>query len=263
MDCKRFSDLLEKLLMEQLLEGERREALEHAAHCDNCRETLEPPVDLVGAILEQTSGSTCDSARRLLCGYVDEELEQIDAELAVMHLQSCLDCAALSRTLTGLAADLPLLAEMAPDDSFVADVLARTLPLRAPASHWIDKLANSWKELLRRPRFAWEGAYVGAFIFALIFVTPGSPLAGVPRKALDLAAANPVARLAKPVENLHGKVSSEARSVWVRASDGVLDVWKYMSTTAGSIGEDLGTLMGALASEHETEEESNNQGEEQ
>jgi predicted anti-sigma-YlaC factor YlaD len=258
MDCKRFSDLLEELLAERLTDDLRREALEHAEQCGSCRATLEPPSDLVSAILDKTSGSTCDGARELLCEYVDEQLEPTDEELAGMHLEGCADCAALSRTIAQLSTDLPLLAEMQPDAGFVADVMARTIE-----AGWSRRVERYWRNLLARPRIAWEGAYVGAFIFALIFITPGSPLASVPKTALGLATVNPVVELAAPVVKLQDRVSSEASSAWSRIGDHALDAWNHMTAAADIFKQELGTIIDRFASEQETEEENSNQGEEQ
>jgi predicted anti-sigma-YlaC factor YlaD len=258
MDCKGFSDLLEELLAERLTEDLRHEMQDHAESCKSCRVVLEPPADLLGAILDQTSGSTCDSAHELLCDYVEEKLEPTDEALAGMHLEGCSDCTALSGTIAQLSSDLPLLAEMEPDAGFVDEVMARTIE-----AHWSTRFEKFWRNLLARPRIAWEGAYVGAFIFALIFITPGSPLAGVPKTALDLANVNPVVELAEPVGKMQDRVSSEARSIWSKAGDHALVAWSYMSTTAGNLKEEIGTILERFASEQETEEQNSNQGEEQ
>jgi hypothetical protein len=257
MDCKKFSGLLEALLEKRLGEREEAALLEHAEQCPSCRAMLEPPDDLAGAILERTSGGTCDSARALLCAYVDEELEWTDSELTEMHLGSCPDCAALCRALARLELDLPVLAELVPDSGFVGDVLASTVEAR-PARRIERMLQNLWQ----RPRIALEGAYVGAFIFALVFVTPASPLAGVPRRAIELAKVNPVAELAEPVGKIQNQVSSEARSIWSGMAGHALEAWRGAAGFAERFAKDFGTLLEGLASEQETEEQNSDQGEE-
>jgi hypothetical protein len=257
MDCNTFSDLLEAFLKERL--GDRDEAafLEHAERCAACRAMLEPPGDLAGAILERTSGATCESARALLCAHMVDELDRTDSELAGMHLASCPDCAALCRALARLDLDLPALADLEPDSGFVGDVLASTVEAR-PARRIERMLRSLWQ----RPRIALEGAYVGAFIFALIFVTPASPLAGVPRRAIELAKVNPVAELAEPVEKIQSQVSSEARSIWSEVAGHALEAWRGTAGFAERFAKDIGTLLEGFASEQETEEENNDQGDE-
>ena len=105
-------------------------------------------------------------------------------------------------SLGRLAEDLPALAGVEAGDRFVTELLGRTTGRRRPVERWAARLAAGWGEMLRRPRFAWEAAYVATFVAALLFTTPGSPLAGVPRTALDLAEARPLAQLREPVARL-------------------------------------------------------------
>jgi predicted anti-sigma-YlaC factor YlaD len=258
MDCMLFSRFLERLLEDRLTEEERRRMLEHAERCQDCRVMLEPPADLAGSVLERTSGSTCGSARELLCGHVDDDLEEIDAELAAVHLRSCPDCSALAGALSRLAADLPLLAEMETDEKFTAEVLARTA--RRGLAERVERIVSL---LLQRPRIAWEGAYIGTFMFALIFITPGSPLADTPRKALQIAAVNPVAELAEPIDRMQDRVAAGASYLRDMAGDRALHAWRYALHVVEYLEEELGTIVDGFASEQESEETSEKQGEAQ
>jgi len=59
------------------------------------------------------------------------------------------------------------MAEIEPDESFTDRVLAATVGL--PRRAWHDRPRPDslqwWRRLLRRPRFAWEAAYIGALLF--------------------------------------------------------------------------------------------------
>jgi len=81
--------------------------------------------------------------------------------------------AVLARTagVEALLAELPSLAEMDPGPGFVARVLLATSQ-RPAASGWLDRWADAWRALVRRPRFAWEAAYVATVCWVLIFGNP-------------------------------------------------------------------------------------------
>jgi hypothetical protein len=257
MDCRGFSDLLERMQEGRLGDDELREALVHADRCESCRRMLEPPSDLAEEIMRATSGSTCGRAREMLCDHLDGALDATDEALASMHLSACVECAALSTVLERLSSDLPSLAEMEPEPGLLAGVLART-----SGRSWSARLRRSVHRALQRPRIALEGAYVGAFIFALVFITPGSPLAGVPRKALELSRINPVAELAGPVVKLHNRVSSDARSVLVSVDGRAREYMRYGVRAAECVREDIGTIFSRDASEQESEEQESNEGDE-
>ena len=87
--------------------------------------------DLVGSILERTSGSPCPRAREGLAERgLGQAADPVGEELLRAHLETCEQCAALSRVLAGLEETLPLLAEIEPGEEFTAQVLARTPPRR-------------------------------------------------------------------------------------------------------------------------------------
>ena len=231
LDCPGLLDRLEALL-EGRLDGDDKLAVEkHLSTCDNCRgltrrlraapeeRSLEPPAGFVETVLSGTTGSVCGTARERLCDHVDDELEPFDDELVRCHLSGCDECSALARCLSRLSAELPLLAELEPDPAFVGDVLQKTLPAHAPPARWAARMTAGWRRLVQRPRFALEGAYVGAFALALLFGIPNSPLAGVPRKALDLATVNPVAELKRPAAELESRLSALRGVSRVRIGD--------------------------------------------
>ena len=263
VNCDEILERLDDLLEDRLDEADREAVEGHLRDCPHCRGlralldeeaahlAQEAPRDLADAILSRTSGPTCDSARDRLCGYVDEAIEAVDRELVRSHLDGCADCAALAAALVSLSADLPRLATLEPDERFVAELLARTSGRRRPAQRWGARLAAAWGEMVRRPRFAWEAAYVATFVFALLFVTPGSPLASVPRAALDLAAAPSTAELREPVALLEERIASGHSRFWRSARERTEQTFGGASEGAGrvsrSLGEKIRSGMGTLS----------------
>ena len=258
MDCRGFLDRLEDFLEGKLTGAERRAAERHLGGCPSCREFEglthpelplgEPPGNLAGSIFELTSGSPCTRAEGLLCDHVDGRTQPVDAELMRLHLDRCADCAALTRVLARMSEELPSLAEIAPDPAFVNDVLRATLPAHTRWTRRLVRWSEAWRQVLQRPRIAWEGAYLGTFVLAVIFWVPGSPLAAVPQKALELARTNPAEELKVPVAEIE-----------TRISNGLQDAWRVTVRKAGGAFEriktDLGTVWDRLASEKETDEE--------
>ncbi len=205
MSCRDLELRLERLLAGTLPAAEARRCAEHLAGCGLCRDLLElarlgdaaaagagaPVPDLAPAVLAQSAiqgeygaARACRRAHELLAAGIDEPLAEIDRELLGGHLAACGDCQTLHGVLLELARDLPRLAEVQPDPRFVAEVLRRTLPFDVQIRRWWDAL---WPQLWHRPRFASEVAYVGVVALALVFATPGSPLAAVPSEALAIA----------------------------------------------------------------------------
>ncbi len=223
MSCRDLELHLEGLLAGTFSAAEARRCAEHLAGCAPCRDLLElarlgdaavatlagPTPDLAPAMVarsgvgfgdrhgggEGAGGGACRRAHELLTAGIDEPLADIDRELLGGHLAACGDCRALHGVLLELARDLPRLAEVQPDPRFVAEVLRRTLPFEVQIRRWWDAL---WPQLWHRPRFASEVAYVGVVALALVFATPGSPLAAVPSGALAIAQEPPLPRLELP-----------------------------------------------------------------
>lgn len=269
MNCTTFIERIEALLAGRLSGAEKRVVEAHARRCADCGgllkaltaveggEQAHPPVDLAETVLERTSGSPCASARRALCDRLEGQPGETDAELLRGHLDHCTACAALDRVLTRLMADLPRLAEVEPEASLLGEVLARTVGRRAPAVSWPVRLAGTWRRLLHRPRFALEGAYVGALLVALLFGYPNSPLAGIPRRAVDLAAG-----LERPAERLETQVARGMRRAWertgVRVAAGTqntaTDLSLRSSRALKTARQWLGTLRDDTASEQEKSE---------
>ena len=282
-DCGVFAERLDDLLEERLDAGALREAEEHLRMCARCRElraaaagalldmTIEPPAGLAEAVLRRTSGPTCQSAHDRLCDFADRALEHDDEGLVRMHLNGCVECAALSRALAHLKVDLPALAEMEPAPGFLNDVLSRTASSRGRRStpiawtpgivapDWAGRIAAGMRRLVRRPRFAWEGGYIGALFLILLFGTPGSPLAGIPGEALSLVRTNPIAMVRESADAVTPRLKYRMQSFWqttsgtvAMASDAITDDLARRSTSVREFRAKVGTLWDRLTSEDET-----------
>ena len=146
-------------------------------------------------ILARTSGSPCARAQSLICDAADGVLNDVDTGLLESHGEHCTDCHALAGAVNWMRTPLSRLAEVDPGPDFTGAVLAGTLPWHRRLSRHIRIFAGDWADVLRRPRLAWEAAYVGAVIIGLLFAAPASPLHQVPGKALNLAQTNPIQAL--------------------------------------------------------------------
>ena len=80
--------------------------------------------------------------------------------------------------------DLPLLADMDPGPGFAERVLMATS--RKPATEgWRTRVAGAWRAMVRRPRFAWEAAYVATVCWVLVF---GNPVGAIEWSATSIRA---------------------------------------------------------------------------
>ncbi|MDH3404542.1 MAG: zf-HC2 domain-containing protein [Acidobacteriota bacterium] len=264
MECRDLERRLEALAARSLAPVERARYEEHLAACAACRELLElarlePPPGVgddawVDGVLARTSRAGCAAAEAALCDLIDGRLPAGERRQVASHLAGCGDCAALASVLAALAAELPRLADLRPDDRFVDDVLARTLPVAARVRRFWER---AWPRWVRRPRFASEVAYVGVLVVALVVATPGSPLADAPGQALATVRADPRAGLAAPVAAVEDRIEGALERLaagrtaagWRESGRGALATAR---TTAGAAGERIssawGTLRGEIAS---------------
>jgi len=217
---------------------------------------------LTRSILARTSGDPCGAAHERLVAWADGELDAVDAELVRGHLAACADCAALVVALGRAAAELPTLCEVRPDVDLVAAVLARTHPRPSLAARIRARAVAAAEGLLRRPRIAWEAAYVGTFVLAIVFAAPVSPLAGVPERALAATRGNPIGELAEPVARVRTGLTRSAGSAWHVAAGEVSAWWVGAEAELGrgaarvrEILQGLGTAAPGAASGQEQEQE--------
>ena len=212
----------------------REQTLLHLRDCDECRglfEALREPAGDPGmteSILARTSGSACERAGLQLCAFVDGELDSIDRELVLRHVEHCGDCAGLAQALETLRSALPELARLDPGPGFCEGVLARTT-LRPARQTVRERMARFCASLVDRPRVAWEVAFVATVILVAPMLAPKSPLAVLPGRGLALLR-NPVperrmalAALRETVTDLETKLVGRAREAWATIDAQVVD----------------------------------------
>lgn len=253
MRCAEFIDRLEALLDGTLPAEEQARARAHAAECVTCGLIYgsagerhespgggEVPADLTTAILTRTSGPTCGRAQERLAEHADGELEGADRELVDAHLRHCPDCASLATALARLDGDLPALAELEPDAELTAQVLARTLSgadrpsFASGVTALQDRLRRTGRQLLARPRIAWEAGCAATLAVWLVCGASWSPLHGVPAEALELvrqgaagaqaAGGRSVTLINLRVAELSARGAAAARQGAGAATGGMLDV---------------------------------------
>lgn len=182
MNCETFLRILADFQQNALAPERRREADAHLEVCGACRGLVRPdaptPPDLAKGILARTTGSPCGRLREQAAALVDGALDEMHRALVEGHLEHCPECAALVSALRKLTTVLPTLAEADPGPLFLRDVLVATSrnPLLQPVAQpfsWQD-LGERVMHLLRRPRIAFEAAYVGA-LAGFLFVSLPHP----------------------------------------------------------------------------------------
>lgn len=159
MDCTRCEELLLERVEKRLQPSERLRLDTHLVGCARCQE------------LSLLLASAADGAFTVPDGFAE----------AVLSRTASPD--RLAGVLRRLDRDLPALASGQVDESFVADVMAATVI--ADRNRFPSRIAAFWQGLLQRPRLAIEGAYAVALTVFLLFALPSSPLAALPRSAME------------------------------------------------------------------------------
>jgi len=214
----------------------------------------EPDLDqeleaLLARVLERTSGPACRRAEELLASAArpkepaddrpaegpGEELPPVDRELLDLHLARCGECRSLAAVLAELARDLPRLAEVRPDLDLVEGILAATLPAAVRWRRRRRSWAERWPRWVRRPRFAWEAAFVLTLVALPIFAAPEAPLEQVPERAFELARENPVARLEGPASEVEARLGAALPAV--KASAPVREAERRVAASRAAFGE--------------------------
>ena len=185
MECKTFEERLEIFIAGDLPLEEQRAAEGHLRDCARCRHLLSlvrgdegqaPRADesLILSILQKTSGAACPAAASLLCDWTDGRLPQDDWEFVSLHIDHCPDCRTLAAALQELKDVLPEMAEIEPDESFTDRVLSLTAGLPQPSRYARPRFSflEWWRRAVRRPRFAWEAAYIGGLLALLALGNP-------------------------------------------------------------------------------------------
>ena len=105
--------------------------------------------------------------------------------------------------LEAVLRDLPRLADMDPGPGFTERVLWATSMKPDPVG-WRARASGAWRAVVRRPRFAWEAAYVATVCWVLVF---GNPVGAIEWSTSNIGA---VARerLGPPVRELRSDLES-------------------------------------------------------
>jgi hypothetical protein len=199
MDCSQFENLLEVLCDGSAAAADREAAGKHTRCCLQCarllriargeEEILSPNgnAEFAHSVLEMTSGPACGRARELLCEALDAPVSPEQARMLERHTLHCPPCRRFATTLALLRDVLPAMAEIDPGPAFTTAVLAATRgSARRPARRRPPvRLGELWGRLVRRPLFAWEAAYAGTVLFAVIFLNPMLPIGHSSARALS------------------------------------------------------------------------------
>jgi hypothetical protein len=234
MDCRRFEETLDRLAAGRATAAERADAEAHMRSCARCGSSpasatsgpypLPPEAneELTRSILEITSGPVCARAEQVLAESFDEPLEPGAAQILEMHVSGCAGCSRLARTLESLKELLPAMAEIDPGPAFATEVVrAARASLRVRMQRWRHP-ERIWYRLIRRPLFAWEAAYAGTVLFAVLFLNPWFPLREYSTRALSSVEISAPAGLSRivPAGALPetGEIARTARDISARAS---------------------------------------------
>jgi hypothetical protein len=165
-----------------------------------------------------------------------------------------------------LETDLPQLAVMGPGSEFTKGVLLSTslLPIgvREVRIDWKRRISELWFQLLQRPRFSWEAAYVATLVVVLLFGIPGlsqSALRASPLKAVPASVNSALRTVPNKFSTAMEAGSSKIRSAKQRAgvsleesSEDVatvvkwgknrgLALWESCQKLGGEVGAALGS----------------------
>ncbi|MGE5198270.1 MAG: hypothetical protein ACM3H9_01425 [Rhodospirillaceae bacterium] len=184
------------------------------------------------------SGITCDRIRAAALDPGTRPADWSRQPDAAAHLRQCADCRdwlaafaagerawavepgddfaaeVIARTagVEAVLRDLPLLAELDPGPGFTGRVLMATSRRPAPEG-WRGRAAAAWWALVRRPRFAWEAAYLATVCWVLVF---GNPVGAIEWSTSNIGAvarerlAPPVREWRADLENWRATFSAES-----------------------------------------------------
>jgi hypothetical protein len=186
------------------------------------------------------SVEACDRIRARVAETAGPDVAGVSDDVA-RHLDACADCRSwcdayfaalraweadpdpslgagvIARTseTDALLADLPSLAEWDPGPGFTERIL-RCTSQKPPSGVWHER----WLAIVRRPRFAWEAAYVATLCFVLAL---GNPL-----RALETGGASQT-RITAAVQTIQGRLESLGSTLGVTAGGARAD-----AATAGA-----------------------------
>ena len=233
MDCVRFGLALIEQLEGTVEAADEERMSTHAASCRECQGLqaavrgsvpVAEPADLTASILAMTSGSACARAQQLGSERAGAALYEADEALD-LHLQACAECSALVLALDRLRQELPLMAELAPDENLVDEVLALTSHRPAGRRRW-DRIAG-------RPRLAMEGAYAGTLALFLAVGFPGAPLADVPSR-LQAGLSQQCSEVREAVVAGASQLTIAGSATWVESAQWLTDYADFRAWQTGA-----------------------------
>jgi hypothetical protein len=307
MSCTPIQDRLFEYVDGSLDAATHERIASHIESCAECaalaaslEHTEAADEDLTRAVLSRTTQDACKQSAEKIPGWIDGTVDTLDAELIAGHVAHCVDCGALAAVMRSMSVDLPTLAEIKPDTQFVDDVMAATadrLPewvdetlaafaevepdsrflhdvmavtaYKTPALSWGARVEQWVAGLVQRPRIAWEGAYLATVFLVLLVGFPGSPLAGVSQKALELAQTDPN-KIEQPFVEFEAGINTVATEAWFSTRKVARTLAVKASVSSGDAyrkaKRDIGTLWTSIASDPvndatETQEEISTNGE--
>ncbi len=247
LDCRRFEARFEAWLAGTLAPEDGQACSEHVDGCAACGELArlarlpveEGPSDgLLTGVLERTSGGVCASAERSLSELAEGEVAADDRRLLSEHAAHCPSCSGLVHELERLSVELPRLAEVKPQRTLVDDVLRATLPLPVRVRRW---RMRTWRQWVRRPRFAAELAYAATLVVVVVFGTPSAPLEAMQKRAVEFARTESLERieslqsaaereLTDRLQDVRGGVVESAHGVAAATRRGVGTIWDELAS---------------------------------
>lgn len=187
MLCIEFLKQLPTFAADELSAGMRQRCEEHLGGCEECLELWLNRIDadnkllpaaaaqsLTTNILQNTASNPCQTCEEILCEFVDGKIDQTQQHYLLLHLESCEDCRSISEALSGLAADLPLLAAVTPPVNMTGIILRNTLSWRQRINLYTNFPTFNFQNLVRRPRFSLEASFTITLMWMTIFGVPTS-----------------------------------------------------------------------------------------
>ncbi len=186
MQCAEFDKLLPALVSGAIQQPMRAVCETHMQDCARCLEAfamasaaqfIVPDADvLVQRVVQATTPELCTSVADQLCDLIDAALVAEQAVFLTAHLRNCSQCRQLYLNLQALNLELALLGELRPPERLLARILRNTSHRSASQISIPDMLLQRGRQILLRPRFALEAAFVVTLFWTALFGVPASIL---------------------------------------------------------------------------------------
>ena len=179
MNCTQFNQLLQNTNSGNETAPLSPEAEQHLQRCERClshwvehlTSTAEYQPDdkrIVDTLLAMGL-NPCGKAQLQLEDYLNHNLSRSSAELVDQHLQHCQHCAGLLLILANMETQLPSMAALEAPINFSENVIALTT---GPNTEQRTQEKTMVVKLLKRPRFAMEGAYLATLLWVFLLGVP-------------------------------------------------------------------------------------------